>query len=70
MALSLSDPRLKGRVRRTGTKMTKARAGYKKSDAPMIQSCGICEYFVKPDTCKLIEGEIMPEYGCKLFELN
>jgi len=68
MALTLADLRLKGRVRRTGTKMTKVQASYKKSDAPKAHSCGICEYFDKPDACKLVEGEIRPEYGCKFFE--
>lgn len=68
MALSLADLRLKGRVRRTGTKMTKAQASYKKSDAPDEHSCGICEYFEAPDACRLVEGKIAPEYGCKFFE--
>lgn len=67
MALSLSDLRLKSRARR-GHKMTKAQAGYKKSDAPKAHSCGICEYFDKPEACRLVEGDIEAAYGCRFFE--
>jgi hypothetical protein len=67
VALSLADLRLKSRALR-GAKMTKAQAGYKKSDAPEVHSCGICEYFDKPDACRLVAGDIRPEYGCRFFE--
>ncbi len=32
-------------------------------------SCGVCTFFVKPNTCKVVAGEISPTGWCKLFDL-
>lgn len=32
--------------------------------------CAGCTFFVKPNACKLVEGEISPMGWCKLFDLT
>jgi hypothetical protein len=49
-------------------KMTRARAEYQ--DAPNgIYSCGLCTLFERPNTCKVVEGEVSKDGWCKAFEL-
>ena len=59
----------------TKRKYTKAEVGYKKSDDPCQHRCGICEYHEHtPDhktmLCSVVEGEIKPNDGCKLFSID
>lgn len=68
MALTLADVRRRDRIGRTGHKLNKTEAEYRKSSEPEKHRCGICEYFLRPDMCKLVSGTIRPEYGCKYFE--
>ena len=49
-------------------KMTQKQAEYR--DTPDgIYSCGMCTLFVKPNACKVVEGEISSDGWCKAFAL-
>jgi len=49
-------------------KMTKREAAYQ--DQPKdIQMCSTCTLFVRPNACKVVEGDISPDGWCKLFDL-
>ncbi|MBN8989517.1 MAG: high potential iron sulfur protein [Rhizobiales bacterium] len=49
-------------------KMTQKQAEYR--DTPDgIYSCGMCTLFVKPNACKVVEGEISRDGWCKAFAL-
>jgi len=49
-------------------KMTQKQAEYR--DTPDgIYSCGMCTLFVKPNGCKVVEGEISSDGWCKAFAL-
>jgi hypothetical protein len=49
-------------------KMTKQEAQYQ--DQPKdIQMCATCTLFVKPDACKVVEGDISPDGWCRLFDM-
>lgn len=30
--------------------------------------CGICEYFITPDKCEKVKGDILPSKWCILFK--
>jgi hypothetical protein len=48
------------------TKLTKAAAKYQ--DQPKgDESCGGCPYFVAPDSCVVVDGEIRPTGWCPIF---
>ena len=32
-------------------------------------SCGVCTFFIKPTSCKLVAGAISPTGWCRLFDL-
>jgi hypothetical protein len=47
-------------------KLTKAAARYQ--DQPKgNESCGSCPYFVIPNSCVLVEGDISPNGWCPIF---
>jgi len=49
-------------------KMTKARAEYQ--DRPNgIYSCATCTLFEKPNSCKVVEGDVSPDGWCTAFAL-
>jgi hypothetical protein len=49
-------------------KMTKAQAEYQ--DTPKgILMCATCTLFVRPASCKVVEGEVSPQGWCKAFDL-
>jgi hypothetical protein len=49
-------------------KMTQKQAEYR--DTPDgIYSCGMCTLFEKPNSCKVVEGEISSDGWCKAFAL-
>jgi hypothetical protein len=49
-------------------KMTRAQAEYQ--DAPNgIYSCGLCTLFERPNSCKVVEGEVSKDGWCKAFAL-
>jgi hypothetical protein len=49
-------------------KMTRQQAEYQ--DTPNgIYSCAVCTLFEKPNTCKVVAGEVSPDGWCKAFAL-
>ena len=49
-------------------KMTRQQAEYQ--DKPNgIYSCALCTLFEKPNTCKVVAGEVSPEGWCKAFAM-
>jgi hypothetical protein len=49
-------------------KMTRQQAEYQ--DTPNgIYSCAMCTLFEKPNTCKVVAGEVSPDGWCKAFAL-
>ena len=49
-------------------KMTRQQAQYK--DTPNgIYSCGLCTLFERPNSCKVVEGEVSNDGWCTAFEL-
>jgi hypothetical protein len=49
-------------------KMTRQQAQYQ--DTPNgIYSCGLCTLFERPNSCKVVEGEISEDGWCKAFAL-
>jgi hypothetical protein len=49
-------------------KMTRQQAQYQ--DTPNgIYSCGLCTLFVRPKSCKVVEGDVSEDGWCKAFAL-
>lgn len=49
-------------------KMTRQQAAYQ--DKPNgIYSCSLCTLFVKPNSCKVVEGEVSEDGWCKAFAM-
>jgi hypothetical protein len=49
-------------------KMTRQQAEYQ--DKPNgIYSCALCTLFEKPNTCKVVAGEVSPDGWCKAFAM-
>jgi hypothetical protein len=49
-------------------KMTRQQAEYQ--DTPSgIYSCAVCTLFERPNTCKVVAGEVSPDGWCKAFAL-
>lgn len=56
------------RSSRASEKMTKTQAEYR--DTPNgIYSCATCTLFEKPNTCKVVEGEVSPDGWCRAFAM-
>lgn len=52
----------------TVVKATKDAVRYQ--DQPKgIQSCAICSLFLKPDSCKVMEGKVSEDGWCALFDM-
>ncbi len=49
-------------------KISQAEAQYQTMPKGMF-SCAVCTFFVKPNACKVVAGEISPTGWCKLFDL-
>jgi hypothetical protein len=50
-------------------KMTRQQAEYQ--DKPNgIYSCALCTLFEKPNTCKVVAGEVSPDGWCKAFAMS
>jgi hypothetical protein len=49
-------------------KIPQADAQYQPTPKGMF-SCAVCNFFIKPKSCKVVEGEISPTGWCKLFDL-
>jgi hypothetical protein len=49
-------------------KISQADAQYQPMPKGMF-SCGVCTFFIKPTSCKVVAGAISPNGWCKLFDL-
>ena len=49
-------------------KISQADAQYQNTPKGMF-SCGVCTFFIKPTSCKVVVGTISPNGWCKLFDL-
>ncbi len=49
-------------------KLSQAEAQYQPTPKGMF-SCGVCTFFIKPHSCKIVAGDISPTGWCKLFDL-
>lgn len=51
-------------------KRSKSDVGYDEQGGQGIQRCENCVYFVEPDSCRMVYGEINDEGVCSLFEYD
>lgn len=49
-------------------KISQAEARYQDMPKGMF-SCGVCTFFIRPHSCKVVAGDISPNGWCKLFDL-
>jgi hypothetical protein len=49
-------------------KISQTEAQYQAMPKGMF-SCGVCTFFIKPTSCKVVTGAISPNGWCKLFDL-
>jgi hypothetical protein len=49
-------------------KVSQSAAGYQTMAKGMF-SCVICTFFIRPRSCKVVNGDISPTGWCKLFDL-
>jgi len=49
-------------------KILQAEVQYQNTPKGMF-SCGVCTFFIKPHSCKIVAGDISPTGWCKLFDL-
>jgi hypothetical protein len=49
-------------------KIPQAVAQYRPTPNGMF-SCAVCTFFIKPQSCKVVAGDISPGGWCKLFDL-
>ena len=63
-----STPLLRPSAAEAADKMTKARAEYQ-GRPNGIYSCATCTLFEKPNSCKVVEGEVSPDGWCTAFAM-
>lgn len=49
-------------------KISQAAAEYQPIPKGMF-SCAVCTFFIKPKSCKVVDGEVSPTGWCKLFDM-
>lgn len=49
-------------------KIPQADAQYQPTPNGMF-SCSVCTFFIKPNSCKVVAGEVSPTGWCKLFDM-
>jgi len=49
-------------------KISQAEAQYQPTPKGML-SCAVCTFFIKPNACKVVEGEVGATGWCKLFDM-
>jgi len=49
-------------------KISQAAAQYQPTPKGMF-SCAVCTFFIKPRSCKVVDGEVNPAGWCKLFDM-
>ena len=67
-AAALAASAILGSRARGQPKLSKAEAQYQ--DHPRdIQMCSACTLFVRPNACKVVDGDISPDGWCRLFDM-
>jgi hypothetical protein len=59
---------LPARAEETSAKVSQLAAAYQSTPKGMF-SCAVCTFFIRPRSCKVVNGEISPTGWCKLFDL-
>jgi hypothetical protein len=59
---------LPARAEETSAKVSQLAAAYQCTPKGMF-SCAVCTFFIRPRSCKVVNGEISPTGWCKLFDL-
>jgi hypothetical protein len=49
-------------------KISQAAAEYQPTPKGMF-SCAVCTFFIKPQSCKVVDGAVSPTGWCKLFDM-
>ena len=52
----------------TGNKLSQAVVAYQTTPKGLF-SCAACTFFIRPQSCKVVSGDISPSGWCKLFDL-
>ena len=52
----------------SGPKRTKQETAYTNAGSKK-EHCAICEHYITPDKCEVVQGTISPDGWCKLFVL-
>ena len=68
LAAGLGLAALPARAAEPPAKTSQAEAQYQSTPKGMF-SCGVCTFFIKPRSCKLVAGDVSPQGWCKLFDL-
>ena len=56
------------RAQAPSAKLSQIAAAYQTTAKGMF-SCGVCSFFIRPRSCKVVSGDISPIGWCKLFDL-
>jgi hypothetical protein len=48
--------------------MSKIAAAYQNTPKGLF-SCAVCTFFIRPNSCKVVSGDISPTGWCKVFDL-
>ena len=68
LALTNGPARSQGSRSQGFGKVSKEEAAYIDVAQPAIQFCSVCIYFMSPDECSIVEGEINPLGTCEYFD--
>jgi hypothetical protein len=49
-------------------KVSRADAQYQPTPKGMF-SCAVCTFYIRPKSCKVVDGEVSPAGWCKLFDM-
>jgi hypothetical protein len=59
---------LPARADEAPAKVSQLAAAYQSTPKGMF-SCAVCTFFIRPRSCKVVNGDISPTGWCKLFDL-
>jgi hypothetical protein len=59
---------LPARAEEAPAKVSQLAAEYQSTPKGMF-SCAVCTFFIRPRSCKVVNGDISPAGWCKLFDL-
>jgi hypothetical protein len=68
LSLAAAPARAYGSPTQNSNKISQADAQYQPTPKGMF-SCGVCTFFIKPHSCKVVDGEISATGWCKLFDM-